>query len=78
MGVTLKEYITNLRMNYASALIINTDMSISDICVETGFGTRRNFTKEFKRIYFYSPTEYRQKNQKQNEATNVPVQKGKK
>ena len=67
MGVTLKEYITNLRMNYASALIINTDMSISDICVETGFGTRRNFTKEFKRIYFYSPTEYRHKNQKQNE-----------
>lgn len=77
MGVTFKEYITNLRMNYASALIINTDMSISDICVEAGFGTRRNFTKEFKRIYFYSPTEYRQKNQKQNETTIFPPKKAK-
>lgn len=70
MGVTFKDYITNLRMNYASALIINTDMSISDICTEAGFGTRRNFTKEFKRIYFYSPTEYRQKNQKLNRNNN--------
>lgn len=77
MGVTFKEYVTNLRMNYASALIINTDMSISDICVEAGFGTRRNFTKEFKRIYFYSPTEYRQKNQKQNEAAKFPVKNSK-
>ena len=78
MGVTFKEYVTNLRMNYASALIISTDMSISDICIEAGFGTRRNFTKEFKRIYFYSPTEYRQKNQKQNGVINYSVKNSKK
>ena len=78
MGVTFKGYVTNLRMNYASALIINTDMSISDICVEAGFGTRRNFTKEFKRIYFYSPTEYRQKNQTQNETVKFQRKSNKK
>ncbi len=62
MGITFKEYVTNLRMNYASQLLINTQMEIVEISREAGFGTRQNFTKEFKRFYSYSPSEYRLKN----------------
>ena len=64
MGITFKEYITNLRMNYASQLILNTQMEIAEISREAGFGTRQNFTKEFKRFYLFSPSEYRNKNKK--------------
>jgi len=64
MGVNFKEYITNLRMNYASQLLINTEMGISDISSESGFGTRQNFTKEFKMFYSCTPSEYRIKNKR--------------
>lgn len=64
MGITFKEYITNLRMNYASQLLLNTQMEIAEISREAGFGTRQNFTKEFKRFYLCSPSEYRIKNKK--------------
>lgn len=64
MGITFKEYITNLRMNYASQLLLNTELEIVEISMEAGFGTRQNFTKEFKRFYLCSPSEYRIKNKK--------------
>ncbi len=64
MGITFKDYITNLRMNYASQLILNTQMEIAEISSEAGFGTRQNFTKEFKKFYLCSPSEYRAKNKK--------------
>lgn len=69
MGITFKEYIINLRMNYASRLILNTQKSISDIGKETGFGTRQNFTKEFKRYYSCTPSEYRMKNKNLKKAS---------
>jgi len=62
MGVTFKEYITQQRMNYASKMLLNTSASITDICYEAGFGTLSNFTKEFKRLYSISPSEYRAEN----------------
>ncbi len=71
MGITFKEYITNLRMNYASQLILNTQMEIVEISRESGFGTRQNFTKEFKRFYLCSPSEYRTKNKKLKEKTSA-------
>lgn len=71
MGVTFKEYITNLRMNYASQLLLNTELGISDISIESGFGTRQNFTKEFKGFYSCSPSEYRVKNKKLETKTSV-------
>lgn len=64
MGITFKEYVTNLRMNYASELLINTQIEIAQIGREAGFGTRQNFTKEFNLFYSCSPSEYRQKNKK--------------
>ncbi len=64
MGITFKEYVTNLRMNYASELLLNTQMEVAEISGEAGFGTRQNFTKEFKQFYSCSPSEYRQKNKK--------------
>lgn len=62
MGITFKEYVTNLRMNYASQLLLNTTLEIFEVSREAGFGTRQNFTKEFKRFYLCSPSEYRIKN----------------
>ena len=62
MGIPFKEYVTNLQMNYASKLMLNTDKSITDICYESGFGSLSNFTREFKKFYTLSPSEYKRKN----------------
>ncbi|MBE7030542.1 MAG: helix-turn-helix domain-containing protein [Ruminococcaceae bacterium] len=66
MGISFKAYITNLRMNFAANLISNTDMKITDIGYETGFSTLSNFTKEFKRIYHMSPSDYRMANKQRD------------
>ncbi|MBE7050854.1 MAG: helix-turn-helix domain-containing protein [Ruminococcaceae bacterium] len=62
MGISFKEYITNLQMNYASKLLINTDQSVTDICYKSGFGSFPNFTRKFKKFYSISPSDYRKAN----------------
>ena len=50
-GVTLSEFINELRINYAVNLILNTNLKMTDICYESGFGNISNFYTNFKRIY---------------------------
>ena len=58
-GVTLSEFINELRINYAVNLILNTNLKMTDICYESGFGNISNFYTNFKRIYNMSPKEFR-------------------
>lgn len=67
MGITLKEYIKNLRMSFAANLIVNSDSSITDICFESGFSSLSTFINEFKKIYTLSPAEYRKAQKKLNQ-----------
>jgi len=61
MGVTFKEYITSLRMKFATKLLVNTDCSITEVCYESGFGSLSNFINEFRKTYAVSPTAYKKK-----------------
>ena len=61
MGVTFKDYITGLRMKFATKLLLNTDCSITEVCYESGFGSLSNFINEFRKIYQVSPTAYKKK-----------------
>ncbi|MGA7539642.1 MAG: GlxA family transcriptional regulator [Steroidobacteraceae bacterium] len=48
-----------LRMRYASWLIQNTDRSVTDIAIETGFADCAHFSRQFKDAYGISPSTHR-------------------
>ena len=66
MGVTFKEYLTELRMNFAAKCLQNTDASVTEICYEAGFGSLSGFITEFRRRFGLSPTAYK-RDQRKNE-----------
>jgi len=60
-GISLHQYVLNLRMTVAEQLLISTDDRISEIAYHLGFHSPVNFTSCFKKKNGFSPSEYRQK-----------------
>ena len=58
-GMNFKVYLDNLRFDYALKLLSFTNMSILEICTESGFCDYANFTRRFKKKYNCTPSEYR-------------------
>ena len=56
---TPNTYLISYRLKKASELLCQTDMSIAEICYETGFGSSSYFTEMFRKTYGCSPSEYR-------------------
>lgn len=57
--ITASEYINDLRLNYASNLLLNTNKPILEICFACGFQSVSYFYKVFKIKYTCSPSEFR-------------------
>ena len=58
-NVTPSEYITELKLNYAVNLMQNSNLSVTDICYESGFQNLSWFNKLFKQKYNMPPAKYR-------------------
>lgn len=52
----LNEY----RVNFASKSLINTNMTIAEICFDSGFKNKSYFNRKFKEILKVSPKEFRE------------------
>ncbi len=61
IGISLSEFITNLRLQRALTLLHDTDLSITEIAYQSGFSSIRTFNRNFKRVYKSSPKENRTK-----------------
>ena len=61
MGIRLKDYVKQQRIEYAKIELVGTDKSISDISDGLRFGTRNYFSQVFRDIVGVTPTEYREK-----------------
>lgn len=59
LNTTLPEYINALRVYDASALLLETDLSVAEIAAELGFGSIRNFNRVFQKEIGMSPRAYR-------------------
>ena len=59
-GKTPKEYQIVCRMERATALLSDSDLSLSEVAARCGFASHSFFSKTFKRLYGLTPTEYRQ------------------
>lgn len=60
-GITVSEFLNDLKINYASNLLIHTNSPILDICYTCGFQSSSNFYKAFSQKYTLTPMEFRSK-----------------
>ncbi|MFI3263238.1 MAG: AraC family transcriptional regulator [Rikenellaceae bacterium] len=59
-GSNLSEYITGIRLGAASRLLVDSTMSISEVCYECGFNNISNFNRIFKKQKKLTPKEFRE------------------
>ncbi|NLL73844.1 MAG: helix-turn-helix domain-containing protein [Clostridiales bacterium] len=61
-GENFIEYLTKLRINKAKKLLVDSDMNIKNICLDTGYSDPNYFSRIFKKQVGVTPTEYRECN----------------
>ena len=59
MGITFLRYLNEVRISHAGRLLMNTDMSISEVMSESGFTNQTIFNRLFKEIYGMTPRQSR-------------------
>lgn len=59
MGMTIFDYITDLRMEKAKELIVNYNKKIQDVAYEVGYNSVQSFLRLFKKYYKMTPVEFR-------------------
>lgn len=59
-GKNLSDYIIDIRLGFAARLLIDSTMSIAEICYECGFNNLSNFNRIFKKKKECSPKEFRE------------------
>jgi two-component system response regulator YesN len=58
-GENFIEYLTRIRIEQAKKLLQNRDMSIKNVCSDTGYSDPNYFSRIFKKLVGVTPTEYR-------------------
>ena len=59
MGMTVFEYLNQLKVEFACKLLMDNDLSILEVCLDSGFNNLSHFNKQFKKINGLPPSEYR-------------------
>ncbi|WP_300004142.1 transcriptional regulator MelR [uncultured Cedecea sp.] len=71
MQLTMKQYITAMRINHVRALLSDTDKSILDIALTAGFHSSSSFYSSFNKYVGMSPQNYRKLRQLKNTRHNT-------
>lgn len=66
-GRGLSDYIIDIRLGYAARSLLDTMMTISEICYESGFNNLSNFNRIFKKKKGCSPKEFRENYRKKKQ-----------
>jgi two-component system response regulator YesN len=64
MGVTIIEYLTNVRIERAKQLLLATDQNCTEVCFEVGYNNQSYFTRTFKGLVGMTPRQFRVRNQR--------------
>jgi len=64
VGITIVDYLTNVRIEHSKELLISTDNSCTQICFETGYNNQSYFTRTFKDIVGVTPRQFREMNRR--------------
>ena len=63
-GVTIVDYLTNTRIEFAKELLISTNKNCTEICFETGYNNQSYFTQTFKELVGVPPRQFREVNKR--------------
>ena len=58
-NTTLSDYVMKLRLERAELLLGTTELSVSEVCLQTGFNNISFFIRSFKKAYGMTPLQYR-------------------
>ncbi len=58
-GKSFIEFVNEMRLGYATRLLIESNKSVSEICYECGFNNISNFNRTFKKKQKCTPSEFR-------------------
>jgi two-component system response regulator YesN len=72
MGMTLIDYVTNVRIERAKELLLSTEQSCTEICFEVGYNNQSYFTRTFKELVGMTPRQFRVQN-KRSERVTAPI-----
>ncbi|MCX6309203.1 MAG: AraC family transcriptional regulator [Bacteroidia bacterium] len=61
VGVTIFEYLNQLKIEFACKLLMDENLSILDVAIDSGFNNLSHFNKQFKGITGRTPKDYRLK-----------------
>lgn len=59
IGMTVFEYLNKIKVEFACKLLMDPDLSILDVCLDSGFNNLSHFNKQFKKATGLPPKEYR-------------------
>jgi AraC-like DNA-binding protein/mannose-6-phosphate isomerase-like protein (cupin superfamily) len=63
-GITLADYLTKERTEYATRLLMETDFTTEHIATVCGYGDKSSLYRAFRKEYGVTPSEYRSANKK--------------
>lgn len=64
-GEHFQRYLQEMRLSFAKNLLEYSQLSVTEICLESGFRTLPHFISSFKKKYGFPPEQYRNKNKKE-------------
>jgi AraC-like DNA-binding protein len=59
---SFSHFVNEIRIGHACKRLMESDMSVSNICYESGFNNLTNFNEQFKKIIKLTPYQFKQKN----------------
>jgi AraC-like DNA-binding protein len=67
IGYQFNDYLNRLRINKAQQLLSETDKTVTNIALECGFESQRNFNRIFKELISLTPTEFRDRESREKD-----------
>lgn len=61
MGMTVFEYLNQLKIEFSCKLLMDNELGILDVCLDSGFNNLSHFNKQFKKVTGVPPSEYRKR-----------------
>jgi AraC-like DNA-binding protein len=61
VGTSIFEYLNRIKVDFACKLLMDPEIGIFDVCLDSGFNNLSHFNKQFRKNTGVTPTEYRKK-----------------
>ncbi|MBM9833679.1 helix-turn-helix transcriptional regulator, partial [Enterococcus faecalis] len=65
-GIGIKEYMVNIKIDYAKTLLATTNLSVNEVADQAFFSDAKHFMRTFKQKNGLTPSDYRAENAQTN------------